>query len=118
MCTILVDGKCVYSCMMLSWQAEGKRILTVEGLEQDGRLDEIQEAFVRNFAPQCGYCTPAMLLAAKSLTDSPGPAPDEQRVRDALCGVLCRCTGYQPYIRSVLEVIENRKARPRSGVTE
>jgi aldehyde oxidoreductase len=109
MCTVLLDGKVAYSCMTPSWRAEGKRIITVEGLESRGRLHSLQESFVRNFAPQCGYCTPAMLLASKSLLDSNPDCTDEE-LKDALCGVLCRCTGYTPYIKAIKEALAIAKS--------
>ena len=109
MCTVLLDWRAVYSCMTPAWRAEGSRVLTVEGLGDEKRgVDPLQEAFERNFAPQCGYCTPAMLLAGKSFLNrvSSGEEQEitEERIRDALCGVVCRCTGYLPYIKSVSEV--------------
>jgi aerobic-type carbon monoxide dehydrogenase small subunit (CoxS/CutS family) len=104
MCTVLLDGKVVYSCMTPCWRAEGKNITTVEGLASQSRLHALQESFVRNFAPQCGYCTPAMLLASKSLLDSNPDCTDEE-LKDALCGVLCRCTGYTPYLKAIKETL-------------
>jgi aerobic-type carbon monoxide dehydrogenase small subunit (CoxS/CutS family) len=108
MCTVLLDGKVAYSCMTPSWRAEGKKILTVEGLESHGELHTLQESFVRNFAPQCGYCTPAMLLASKALMDS-NPGCTDEELKDALCGVLCRCTGYTPYIKAIKEALSIAK---------
>jgi carbon-monoxide dehydrogenase small subunit len=102
MCTLLLDGRPVFSCMTPCWRAEGKHVLTVEGLAKDGKLHPLQEAFVRNSAPQCGYCTSAMLLVAKALLDS-NPNPTEEELRSAICGVLCRCTGYSPYIEAIME---------------
>ena len=102
MCTVLLDNKPVFSCMTPSWKAEGCEILTVEGLANNGKLHPLQDSFIRNSAPQCGYCTSAMLLVAKALLDS-NPSPSEEQVKKALCGVLCRCTGYIPYIKAVLD---------------
>ncbi len=107
MCTVLLDGKPVFSCMTPSWRAVGKKVTTVEGLASDGRLSELQGSFISCFAPQCGYCTPAMLLVAKHLLDT-NPHPSEEEVRQALCGVLCRCTGYIPYIEAVMNVAKQR----------
>jgi carbon-monoxide dehydrogenase small subunit len=87
------------------WRAEGKHVLTVEGLAKDGKLHPLQEAFVRNSAPQCGYCTSAMLLVAKAFLDS-NPNPTEEELRAAMCGVLCRCTGYSPYLEAIMEVVK------------
>ena len=107
-CTLLLDNKPVYSCMTPAWRAEGKKILTVEGLQDsEGRLHPLQEAYIKNSAAQCGYCTGAMLLTSKSFLDS-NPSPSED-VRDALCGVLCRCTGYGPYLQCLLEVIKQQQ---------
>lgn len=106
MCTIMLEGKCVYSCMTPFWKAEGKSVMTVEGLQKQGKYNELQESFLRNSAPQCGYCTPAMLLASKALIEnSSDSSPTEEEIRDGLCGVLCRCTGYIPYLDAIREVI-------------
>lgn len=112
MCSVLMDGKLVYSCMTPSWKAEGKEIRTVESLasEDGNQLDPLQEAFIKNFAPQCGYCTSAMLLAAKSILEK-DPMPSEQVIRDGLCGVICRCTSYSQYIRSIQEVSEKTSGK-------
>jgi len=103
MCTVILDGKSVYSCMTPAWRADGRKVETVEGLEKGGKLHSLQEAFVRNSAAQCGYCTPGILMAAKALLDS-NQDPEEEEIRDALCGVICRCTGYLPYLESIREV--------------
>ena len=118
-CTVILDGEAVYSCMTLFWQAEGKKITTIEGIhgEDSNELDPLQEAFVRNSAPQCGYCTPAMVLAGKALLDSK-EIPSEDEIRDALCGVLCRCTSYTPYIKSILEVAAKRTKEEEGGRQE
>ncbi|MGE5139868.1 MAG: molybdopterin-dependent oxidoreductase [Rudaea sp.] len=118
-CAVLLDGKPVASCVMLAAQAEGKQITTIEGLgeaadqgwKQTAGLDRIQQAFVETGAIQCGYCTPAMVLAAKALLDR-NPDPTEEQVRDALSGVLCRCTGYVKPVQAVL-----RAARGGNGGT-
>jgi carbon-monoxide dehydrogenase small subunit len=107
MCTVIIDGKPIYSCIMLAWQAQETSIVTVEGLETEKGLDPLQEAFIKNFAFQCGYCTPAFLMVAKSLLDS-NPNPTEQEIREAVSGVLCRCTGYAGYIKSIKEVAEQK----------
>jgi carbon-monoxide dehydrogenase small subunit len=107
MCTVILDGKAVYSCMTPAWRAEERNVQTVEGLESDGMLHPLQNAFVRNSAAQCGYCTPGILMAAKALLDSE-TSPSDEEIRDALCGVLCRCTGYLQYLRSIREVIKEK----------
>ncbi len=100
MCTVLVDGKPVRSCLMLAPQVEGRSVVTVEGLAEEGLLHPIQEAFIETGAVQCGFCTPAMVLTAKALLDR-DPNPDEGRIKEALLGVLCRCTGYVKIVRAI-----------------
>ena len=100
-CTVLIEGKPVNSCMMLAGQAEGKEITTIEGLAVEGKLHPLQESFVEHGAIQCGFCTPGMILSAKALLDEM-PHPTENEVRKALSGHICRCTGYQKIIDSVL----------------
>ncbi len=100
-CTVLLDGEPVNSCMMLAAQADGRAIMTVEALGAARDLHPLQQAFIETGAIQCGYCTPAQLLAAKALLDS-NPNPTEDEVREALAGVLCRCTGYVKPVQAVL----------------
>ena len=100
-CTVLVDGKAVNSCLMLARQAQGKDIVTIEGLEEKEGLHPLQQAFVEHFAVQCGFCTPGMILSAKGLLDRT-PHPTEEEVRVALSGNLCRCTGYIKIVEAVL----------------
>ncbi|MBM3677793.1 MAG: (2Fe-2S)-binding protein [Actinobacteria bacterium] len=101
-CTVLLDGEPVRACLLLAAQAQGGSVTTVEGLS-DGSLDELQEAFRRNHALQCGFCTAGFLLTATALLDE-GPTLDETSVREALAGNLCRCTGYETIVQAVLEV--------------
>ena len=100
-CTVLVDGKAVKSCTMLAVQADGAEITTVEGLAGPSELHPLQEGFKDQHGLQCGFCTPGMMLAAKQLLDA-NPDPSEEDVRWALSGNLCRCTGYQNIVKSVL----------------
>ena len=103
-CTVLLDGRQVCACLVALGQAEGRRVVTVEGLCADGRAAVLRDAFRRHGAAQCGICTPAMLMAAADLlARSPGAALDETAVADALGGVLCRCTGYRKIIAAVLD---------------
>ena len=101
-CTVLLDGESVKSCTLLAVQADGREITTIEGMATDGQMHPIQEAFHRNHGLQCGYCTPGMIIAAASyLKETPNPT-DEQ-VRESLEGNLCRCTGYQNIVKSILD---------------
>jgi aerobic carbon-monoxide dehydrogenase small subunit len=99
-CTILVDGETRLSCLMLAAQLEGRDIITIEGLSQDGSLHPVQSAFVEHGAVQCGFCTPGMILASIDLLNR-NPNPTREEIRDALAGNLCRCTGYQKIVDSV-----------------
>lgn len=100
-CTVLYDGQPVKSCTMLAVQADGHEVTTVEGLGGSNQLDPVQEGFRDEHGLQCGFCTPGMMLAAKALLDE-NPDPTEDEVRWALSGNLCRCTGYQNIVKSVL----------------
>jgi len=100
-CTVLVDGKPVNSCLMLAVQADGKQVATIEGVETPQGLHPLQTAFVDKGAIQCGYCTPGMILSAKSLLDR-NPRADETEIRKAISGNLCRCTGYQKIVEAIL----------------
>jgi len=100
-CTIMLDGEAVRSCLMYAVQANGHRIVTVEGLQQpDGRLSVLQDSFCEAHGLQCGYCTPGMLIAAQALLNA-NPRPTEEEIRDAIGGNLCRCTGYQQIVEAV-----------------
>jgi carbon-monoxide dehydrogenase small subunit len=113
-CTVLLDGSPVSSCLVLALQAEGSEVLTVEGLADKERLHPIQQAFVEIGGVQCGFCTPGMLLTAKSLLDR-NPDPDEREIRAAIAGNLCRCTGYQKIVEAIsAAAAELRRRRERS----
>lgn len=99
-CTVIMDGKPVNSCLVLAVQANGRTIMTIEGLEIDVGLHPIQESFVEKGAIQCGFCSPGMILTAKSLLDR-NPNPDERDIRMAISGNLCRCTGYQKIVEAI-----------------
>ena len=101
-CTVLLDGEPVVSCLQLAQQVRGRAVTTVEGLERNGELGDVQAAFVKNGAAQCGFCTPGMIVAAESLLQR-NPAPTEAEIREALSGNLCRCTGYNKIVDAVLE---------------
>ena len=99
-CTVLVDGKPELSCLLLPVQLEGQAIMTVEGMAAGSELHPLQQAFAELGAAQCGYCTPGILLAAKSLLETT-PRPSRDEVREALAGNLCRCTGYAKILDAV-----------------
>ena len=103
-CTVVVDGKAIKSCLVLACTLEGKKVVTVEGLEQNGVLHPLQQAFIDYGAPQCGYCTPGMLMAATALLLN-NEKPNEEDVLEALSGNLCRCGGYEKYKDAVMAVI-------------
>ncbi len=99
-CTVLVDGQAVYSCMTFALSLDGKKITTVEGLVQDGKLDAIQQAFIDADAVQCGYCTCGIMMAARQLLNN-NPNPDEEEIRKGISGNLCRCTGYTKIVDAI-----------------
>jgi aerobic-type carbon monoxide dehydrogenase small subunit (CoxS/CutS family) len=99
-CTVLVDGKPQLSCLVLPVQVEGRAIVTVEGMAVGAELHPLQQAFAELGAAQCGYCTPGMLLSAKSLLEAT-PRPSRNEIREALAGNLCRCTGYTKILEAV-----------------
>lgn len=102
-CTVLVDGLPVSSCTTLAADADAREVLTIEGLSAKGELDPVQRAFVEHGAMQCGYCTPGMVLAVKSLLAA-DPHPSEEKIRHYLRGNICRCTGYVKIIEAVLDL--------------
>jgi aerobic carbon-monoxide dehydrogenase small subunit len=114
-CTVLFDGETVRSCIMFAVQADGHRVETVESLADDpDHLDPIQEAFWNHHGLQCGFCTPGMLLAAKELLVE-NPSPEDQEIRVALAGNICRCTGYVHIVESVRAAAEVMAAEGGSG---
>ena len=107
-CTVLLDGAPVRSCLLLAREAEGRQVLTIEGLASGGKLHPIQEAFVEHHAIQCGFCTPGMVLTAKALLDQT-PEPTEEEIRGALAGNICRCTGYAKIVEAIKAVAATEK---------
>ncbi|MFM2046829.1 MAG: hypothetical protein RL383_906 [Actinomycetota bacterium] len=107
-CTVILDGEAVCSCLVMAAAAAGRSIATVEGLNPDGSLTDVQQAFVDEGAVQCGFCTPGLVVAVHHLLDST-PEPDEMQVKEALSGNICRCTGYGRIIAAVDRVVEVRK---------
>jgi carbon-monoxide dehydrogenase small subunit len=109
-CTVLVDDKPVLSCITFAFQVDGKSITTIEGIAKGDRLSRIQELFVERGAVQCGYCTPAMILVGESFLRE-NPKPTRQEIREAISGVLCRCTGY----KKIVDAIEEASAEGERG---
>jgi carbon-monoxide dehydrogenase small subunit len=101
-CTVLLDGKAVRSCLILAIEVDGQSVVTLEGVGQD-KPTALQKAFVKNNVFQCGFCAPGMILSSAALL-AENPQPTEHEVREALAGNLCRCTGYEPIVATVLEV--------------
>jgi len=99
-CTVMLNGRTVKSCTMFAVQADGKEVVTIEGLATDGQLDSMQEAFWNEHGLQCGFCTPGMILSARQLIND-HPNPTDQEIRHGLEGNLCRCTGYQHIVNAV-----------------
>ncbi len=108
-CTVLLNGASVKSCTVFAVQADHGEVLTVEGLEQNGRLHPLQEAFAENHGLQCGYCTPGMMLSAYQLL-AKNPQPTEGEIRKAIAGNCCRCTGYQNIFKAI-QVAAGTQAR-------
>jgi len=100
-CTVLLDGEPVNSCLVLAVEADGHAITTIEGLEEDGKLDIVQEEFITQGALQCGYCSPGMILSGRALLDR-NPKPTLKEVREAISGHLCRCTGYVNIVDAIM----------------
>jgi carbon-monoxide dehydrogenase small subunit len=111
-CTVLLDGRAILSCQTLAFTADGKKITTIEGLEQDGSLHPLQQAFIDEGAVQCGYCTPGMILSAKALLDS-NPDPSTEQIKQAIRGNLCRCTGYANILRAIETARDRLKGQER-----
>ena len=109
-CTVLMDGKPVTSCLILALEAQGAVIQTVEGLGKNGQLSILQEEFIRHDALQCGFCTPGMLMSARALLNR-NSNPEEEEIKEAVAGNLCRCTGYVP----IIAAIQSAARRERQG---
>ncbi|MGO8987835.1 MAG: (2Fe-2S)-binding protein [bacterium] len=102
-CTVLIEGKPYLSCLTLAADVQGKKIVTIEGVAQDGEPHPLQKAFVQKGAIQCGFCTPGMILTAKAFLDE-NPNPSEEEVKQAISGNICRCTGYVKIVEAILSV--------------
>lgn len=110
-CTVLLDGEPVNSCLVLAASVHERQVLTVEGLEQQGHLHPLQEAFLEQHAVQCGFCTPGMLMSAKAILDKE-PNPTREQVKKAISGNLCRCTGYEQIIEAVMSAASKLNKSP------
>ena len=108
-CSVLLDGKVVKSCLHFAVQADGREVATIEGLAKNGELDPVQEAFVKNYAFQCGYCTPGMVMTSYALLQT-NPDPSDAEIRKALAGNLCMCTGYVQIVDAVKEAAAMQKS--------
>jgi aerobic-type carbon monoxide dehydrogenase small subunit (CoxS/CutS family) len=108
-CTVLLDGRPVSACTTLAIEADGKPVVTIEGLADGAKLHPLQEAFIDRFAFQCGYCTPGMIVSAKALLEA-RPDPDVAQVRHWMEGNICRCTGYQTIVEAVLDAAEQMRS--------
>jgi carbon-monoxide dehydrogenase small subunit len=111
-CTVLLDGRPVNSCLVLAVEADGREVRTIEGEAKAGALSPLQQAFVDMGAIQCGFCTPGMVMSARALLMRKSD-PTEDEVKEAICGNLCRCTGYRPIVEAVLEGA--RREREHAG---
>lgn len=112
-CTVILNGKPVNSCMVLAVELEGAEIVTIEGLGGPGRMDEMQQAFIDEFAVQCGYCTPGMILMGNALL-AENPSPTAEEVKEYISGNLCRCTGYENIVKAILLVSDRRREGVRA----
>jgi len=106
-CTVLLDGLAVYSCMVFAAAAQGRKITSIEGLSENGKLDPLQESFIQSGAVQCGFCTCGMILAAKAFL-STARSPSDQDIRQSISGNLCRCTGYHKIVDAIRMASVNR----------
>jgi len=113
-CTILVNGEAVRSCIMLAAQADGAEVTTIEGLSLQGQFHPVQKSFDENHALQCGFCTPGMLATVIDFLKT-NASPTEAEVREALSAVLCRCTGYQNIVKAVLDAAEKMRGEKKLG---
>jgi carbon-monoxide dehydrogenase small subunit len=109
-CTVIIDGKAILSCLTLALECEGKSITTIEGISSEGSLHPVQKSFIENGAIQCGYCTPGIVMTAKALLDEK-PYPSDDEIKEALAGTFCRCTGHIKIMEAVRKASESAAAR-------
>jgi carbon-monoxide dehydrogenase small subunit len=107
-CTVLLDGRPVYACLVLAPKVDGRDIMTIEGIGEEGKLHPLQEVFLTHGAVQCGFCTPGMILAAKAFLDE-NPYSSREEIKDAISGNLCRCTGYLQIVEAIEASREGKK---------
>ncbi|MDD3217751.1 MAG: (2Fe-2S)-binding protein [Lachnospiraceae bacterium] len=106
-CTVVLNGKAIHSCLTLTGQLDGGELLTIEGLEQNGELDEIQKAFIKKSAIQCGFCTSGMVMSAKALLME-NPHPSKEEIKKAISGNICRCAGYRE-IKEAIQLVAEKE---------
>ena len=116
-CTVLVEGEPVNSCLYLAVRADGKSVLTIEGLAANGKLHPLQQAFIDNAAVQCGFCAPGMLLSAKALLDR-NPRPTERQIREGIAGNICRCTGYVKIVKAIRQAAAVMAEQEQQSATQ
>lgn len=114
-CTVIMDGKAVTSCLVLAASVEGRSITTIEGVGQNGILDPIQEAILKNHALQCGFCTPGFIMSAKALLDE-NPNATKEEIRRGISGNLCRCTGYEQLVEAIYEAALELKKFQKTSI--
>jgi carbon-monoxide dehydrogenase small subunit len=102
-CTVIIDGKAILSCLTLALECEGKAITTIEGISSEGSLHPVQKSFIENGAIQCGYCSPGIIMTAKALLDE-NPHPSDDEIKEALAGTFCRCTGHVKIMEAIKKV--------------
>jgi carbon-monoxide dehydrogenase small subunit len=107
-CTVIMDGECVNSCLVMAFQANGSTITTIEGLESNGKLHPLQRAYIEEGSVQCGFCIPGMIMATKALLDK-NPNPSREEIREGMSGNLCRCTGYNKAVDAAIKAIDYLK---------
>ena len=112
MCTVVVDGEAVKSCLMLACQLDGRAVQTVESLAVDGELSPLQQCFKEEHALQCGFCTPGFLMTTTALANQGGEAPSREQIREEIAGVLCRCTGYENIVTAIERYFAESVERP------
>lgn len=115
-CTVMLDGRAVYSCMTYAVRADKGKIVTIEGLAENGNLDPVQEAYIEHGALQCGYCTPGFILSTKALLET-DHAPSDEAIREALVGNICRCTGYTGIMSAAKSLTKKSEVKVKGSYT-